>query len=143
MTPDRSPDLASPIARLNPDTLPDAGAVGYSQISVTEPGRLAFISGQVAWRPDGGATPADLAGQADLVLANARAALDAVGAAPRDIAMMRLYVTDISAAAQAEIMPKLMAFLDGAQPSLTGIGVAALAAPDLKLELEMTVRLPD
>ncbi len=28
-------------------------------------------------------------------------------------------------------------------PSLTGIGVAALALPDLQIELELTVRLPD
>lgn len=30
---------------------------------------------------------------------------------------------------------------DGARPSLTGIGVAALAGPDLQLKVEMIVRL--
>jgi enamine deaminase RidA (YjgF/YER057c/UK114 family) len=30
---------------------------------------------------------------------------------------------------------------DGAQPSITGVGVASLAAPDLKIEMELTVRL--
>ncbi len=39
-------------------------------------------------------------------------------------------------------MPHLLALFGGAQPSLTGIGVAALAGPDLQMEVEMVVRLP-
>lgn len=39
-------------------------------------------------------------------------------------------------------MPRLLAFFDGAQPSLTSVGVVALAAPGLQLEMEMVVRLP-
>ena len=37
----------------------------------------------------------------------------------------------------------LMAMITGAQPSLTGIGVAALADPDLQLQIGMTVRMPN
>lgn len=131
------------ITHLNPETLPDAGAVGYSQISVTEPGRLAFISGQVAWTREGGPTPGTLAEQAQLVTANARAALDAIGAGGRDIVMARAYLVDLTPDRQAQVMPALLDLFDGAQPSLTGVGVASLAAPDLQLELELTVRLPD
>ena len=131
------------ITRLNPETLPDAGAVGYSQISVTEPGRLAFISGQVAWTREGSATPGTLAEQAQLVTANARAALDAIGAGGRDIVMARAYLVDLTPDRQAQVMPALLDLFDGAQPSLTGVAVASLAAPDLQLELELTVRLPD
>ena len=40
-------------------------------------------------------------------------------------------------------MPHLLAMFEGARPSITGIGVAALAGPDLQLEMELTVRLPD
>ncbi len=131
------------ITHLNPETLPDASAVGYSQISVTEPGRLAFISGQVAWTREGGATPGTLAEQARLVTANARTALDAIGASGRDIVMARAYLIDLTPDRQAQVMPALLDLFDGAQPSLTGVGVASLAAPDLQLELELTVRLPD
>lgn len=46
-----------PLTRLNTTTLPDLGAAGYSQITTIEPGRLAFISGQVAWRREDGTTP--------------------------------------------------------------------------------------
>jgi enamine deaminase RidA (YjgF/YER057c/UK114 family) len=130
------------LTRLNPASLPDAGAVGYSQISIVEPGRLAFISGQVAWPREGGPTPATLSEQTRLVVQHAKAALQATSASPHDIAMVRVYMTDLRPETQAEVMPHLLELFDGAQPSLTGIGVAALAAPDLQIELEMVVRLP-
>lgn len=134
--------MTQSLTRLNPESLPDAGAVGYSQITTVEPGRLAFISGQVAWRPDGEPAPESLAEQADLVVNNARAALDAVGASSEDLVIVRVYVVDLTPERLEELMPYLLAFFDGAQPSLTGIGVAALAGPDLQLEIEMIARLP-
>ena len=134
---------AKTISRINPETLPDAGRVGYSQISVTEPGRLAFVSGQVAWRRKGDAVPADLETQTDVVVENLQAALAALQAAPSDIALMRIYLTELTSETQNTVMTRIGAFLQGCQPSLTGIGVSALASPDLKIEVEMIVRLPD
>lgn len=131
------------IVRLNPPTLPDASQLGYSQISIAEPGRMAFISGQVAVRPNGEPAPASLVEQTKIVVANAKAALDAVNATPRDILIARIYVVDLTPDRMEEAMPHLMAMFEGAQPCITGIGVAALAAPDLQLEVELTVRLPD
>lgn len=130
------------IVRLNPPSLPDASAVGYSQISIVEPSRMAYISGQVAWRRDGQPAPDDLDGQAQIVIANARAALAAVGAAPQDLVMVRVYVVNLSPERLEVLMPHLHALFAGTQPSLTGIGVAALASPELQLEIEMVVRLP-
>lgn len=134
--------MTQPLTRLNPKSLPDASAIGYSQITTVEPGRLAFISGQVAWRPDGEPAPDSLAEQAKLVVKNAKAALDAISAAPEDLVMVRVYMTDWTPERMEELMPHLLALFDGAQPSLTGIGVAALAGPDLQLEVEMIVRVP-
>lgn len=131
------------ILRLNPPTLPDAGAMGYSQISVVAPGRMAYISGQVAWRADGSPPPDDLVAQMRIVAANARAALEAVGATPAHIVIARCFMTDLTPERLETLMPALIEFFDGAQPCVTGVGVAALAAPDLQVELELTVRLPD
>ncbi len=135
--------MPPPITRLNPPALPDAGALGYSQISIAEPGRLAFISGQVAVRPSGEPAPDSLVAQMKIVSANARAALDAVGATPQDVVMARVYMVDLTPERLEEVMPPFLATFDGAQPSLTGVGVAALAGPGLQVEMEMTVRLPD
>lgn len=133
--------MTSPIVRMNPPALPDASAMGYSQISVVEPGRMAFVSGQVAWRPGGEAPPADLAGQMKIVASNARAALAALGATPHDIVIARCFVTDLTPQRLEALFPPLLELFDGAQPCITGVGVAALAAPDLQVELELTVRL--
>ncbi len=130
------------LIRVNPATLPDASAFGHSQITIAEPGRLAYISGQVAWQPGGGAVPSDLVEQAVLVLKNAKSALEAVGATPDDLVMMRVYVVDLTPERLQSVMPLLLAMLDGARPSLTGIGVAALAGPGLQLEIEMVARVP-
>jgi len=135
--------MTNTIARLNPSDLPNAGQVGYSQISIAEPGRLAFVSGQVAWTADGRAVPGSIAEQTRVVVANLDRALLAIGAGTADIVQMRIYVVDLDPDTQGQAMGPLLAFLDGARPSLTGIGVSALAGPDLKIEIEMVVRLPD
>ncbi|WP_340161379.1 RidA family protein [uncultured Hoeflea sp.] len=135
--------MTQSIARLNPASLPNAAELGYSQISIVEPGRMAYVSGQVAWQPGGKPVPTSLAEQAELVAANAKAALDALGATPDDIAIARIYLVDLTPERMEQSMPHLLAMFDGAQPSITGIGVAALAGPDLQLEMELTVRLPD
>lgn len=141
-TPQSETHMTPFITRLNPPSLPDAGAAGYSQISIVEPSRLAFISGQVAWRRSGEPVPDSLAGQAEIVVSNARAALHAVGASPKDLVMVRVYLADLTPRRLEELWPHIHALFDGAQPSLTGVGVAGLASPELQLEVEMIVRLP-
>ena len=134
--------MSTALARLNPETLPDAGKSGYSQISIADTSRLAFISGQVAWKREGGAVPGTLSEQTTIVINNLNAALSALNATPRHIAQMRIYMTDLETDRMESVMAQVIAFLDGAQPSLTGIGVAALAAPELEIEIEMTVQMP-
>ena len=134
--------MTQALVRLNPPSLPDASAIGYSQITTVEPGRLAFVSGQVAVRPDGEPVPADLAEQVKIVIGNARAALQAVGATTQDLVMVRIFVVDLTPDRLNTAMPLLLEFFGGAQPSLTGVGVAALADPALQLEMEMVARLP-
>lgn len=135
--------MKNAITRLNPASLPNAGNVGYSQISIVEPGRLAYISGQVAWRPNGEAVPDSLSEQMILVSANAKAALAAVGAAAQDIVIARIYVVNLTPERLEEVMPPFLATFGGSQPCVTGVGVQALAGPELQVEMELLVRLPD
>ena len=135
--------MTDSITRLNPSTLPDASKAGYSQISIVKPGRMAYVSGQVAWRPNGEAVPASLSGQMELVAANAKAALSALGATAHDIVMARIYVVNLTPERLEEVMPPFLATFDGAQPCVTGVGVQALAGPDLQVEMDLVVRLPD
>ena len=134
--------MPHPITRMNPPTLPDAAKMGYSQISIVEPGRMAYVSGQVAWSPNGEPVPSDLVAQARIAATNAKAALDALGATSEDIAILRCFMTDLTPETLELAFPPILEMLGGAMPSITGVGVAALAAPDLKIELELTVRVP-
>ena len=85
-------DAAVSVTRLHPSFLFDMSARGFAQISVAEPGRLAFLSGQVAGAPEGGHTPPDLASQAHIVAAQLKKALTELGASASDVVMVRLTI---------------------------------------------------
>lgn len=130
------------LTRTNPPSLYDSVALGYSQITTVEPGRLAFISGQVAWRPHGEPVPQDLAEQAKIVMDNARRALDAIGASSQDIVMARVFMIDVTPERQEVVLQYMRRLFDGVLPCVTGLGIVALGGPDLQLELELIVRAP-
>ncbi|KPB01039.1 RidA family protein [Ahrensia marina] len=135
--------MTAQMTRLNPPELPDASSIGYSQISIAEAGKMAFVSGQVATAENGLPTPKDFDGQAAQVMRKAANALAAIGAAPEDIAIARVYVVGLNDERLASTVNHFKAFCGDAAPSLTGIGVGALAGADLLIEMEMQVRLPD
>lgn len=138
-----APSATGPaVSRRNPSTLWVSTANGHSQISIAEAGRLAFLSGQIAVPPDGGATPSDLAGQARMVAGNLAAALDELGASPRDVVSLRVYVVDATKERFAEAWSPIKALLAGELPSVTAIGVQALYTSQLQLEVEMVARVP-
>jgi enamine deaminase RidA (YjgF/YER057c/UK114 family) len=116
-------------------------ARGFAQISVAEPGRLAFLSGQVAAAP-GDQTPADLTSQARIVATNIKKTLTELGAAASDIVMVRLYVVNATTDRFQQALAPLRETFSGGNPSITTIGVQALYAPDYQLEVEMVVRVP-
>ncbi len=101
-----------------------------------------LFSGQVGWSPHRPEPPASLAEQTQMVTANLQVCLDSVDAARDDIAMARVYVVDLTPERLNEAFPALLEFFGDAYPSLTGIGVQALAGPDLQIEIEMVVRVP-
>jgi enamine deaminase RidA (YjgF/YER057c/UK114 family) len=124
------------IEKLNPPTLPDAGPLGYSQVVIAPPGRMVFVSGQVAVSADGTPVPPGLADQVTIVLRNLRHALDAAAATPGNVVSLRIYVVDLKPELIADLMAPVAAMFGGQAPALTGIGVSALAAPEFKVEIE-------
>jgi enamine deaminase RidA (YjgF/YER057c/UK114 family) len=115
---------------------------GFSQISIAEPGRLAFLSGQIAATPGSEDAPKDIAGQAELATASLAAALRELQASAQDIVMMRVYVVDATTQAFQQVLTALRELLGDATPSMTTIGVQALYTPEIKVEIEMVVRIP-
>lgn len=130
------------VSRRNPPTMWDMASLGYSHISVAEPGRLAYLSGQIAAAPGNEQVPGDLAGQAKLATASLAAALKELEASAQDIVMMRVYVVNATSAAFGQALTPLRELFGDAMPSITTIGVQALYKPEIKVEIEMVVRVP-
>ena len=130
------------VSRRNPKTMWDMASMGWSHISVAEPGRLAFLSGQIAAAPGIEEVPEDITGQAKIAIASLAAALNELDATAQDIAMLRVYVVDATSEAFGQAIAPLRELVGDAMPSVTTIGVQALYKPEIKVEIEMVVRLP-
>jgi enamine deaminase RidA (YjgF/YER057c/UK114 family) len=127
------------ITLINPTELPQIDL--YRQVSVATGSKLVFVAGQVAVDSAGATVGAgDLAAQVEQVYLNLSVALAAAGATFDDVAKLTAYLVDWTP-------DKMPAFLEGAGrafaqlgaqpfPPFTGIGVPALAAPDLLVEIE-------
>jgi enamine deaminase RidA (YjgF/YER057c/UK114 family) len=103
------------------------------QIEVAGPERLLFVSGQVGLRPDG-AISSDPAEQLEVALENVRLNLSAAGMQIGDLVKLTFYfVGEIDPVQRRAITA---AWLDGHQPCMTTLFVAALASPVYKVEVD-------
>ncbi|MFE2940481.1 RidA family protein [Streptomyces sp. NPDC059255] len=132
------------ITLMNPDGLPKIDL--YRQVSVATGSRLVSVAGQVAWDADGATVGAgDLTAQVEQCYLNVGTALAGAGASFDDVTKLTVYLVDWT----PDKMPLVEAGVARAAaklgvtpvPPLTGIGVAALAAPDLLVEVEATAVL--
>lgn len=133
-----------PINLVNPDGVP-ANEL-YHHVAVASGSKLIFIAGQVASGADGAVVGAgDLAAQVERCYLNVASALAGVGATFEHVAKLTVYLVDWTP-------DKMEQFVEGRgramtalgvdhAPPLTGIGVAALAEPDLLVEIEATAVL--
>lgn len=80
---------------INPKSLFDSRPYGFSQIVIANPGKMVFISGQVAWDENlnivGGQ---DLAKQTQKALDNINAAIKAAGGTLENIVALRIYIVN-------------------------------------------------
>ena len=114
-------------------------AFGFSQaVDVTEVQRVLLCSGQTAMGADG-SPPAttDMGDQVRKAFENLGAVLQTAGLAASDVVRINYYTTDVD-----ELLPVLgplaSEFFAGNLPSSTLLGVARLALPQLKIEIEAT-----
>ncbi len=84
--------MNTPHRLLNPEGL--SPAVGFSHVVLPAPGRLVFLGGQAAQRPDGSIAGETLVEQFEVALDNLVKALAAAGAKPEHLVWMQLFVTD-------------------------------------------------
>lgn len=134
-----------PIELLNPEGIPQPDV--YRQVAIATGSRTVYLAGQVARTADGEPVgPGDLAAQVEQAYLNVATALAGAGGSFADVAKLTIYVVDWSPekmAALGEGVTRAAARLgiDPVRP-ITLLGVAALAEPDLLVEVEATAVLP-
>lgn len=130
---------------VNPPGLPEVPL--YRQVSVATGSRLVSIAGQVALDHTGQLVGRDdLAAQAEQAYLNVHTALAAVGGTFDDLVKLTVYLVDWTPEKMGpfvEGVEQAAARLGVAAPlaPLTGIGVSALADPDLLVEVDATAVL--
>ena len=124
---------------INPRELHDTSQI-YSQAIVTTGTKLVYCAGQVGVDRDGNVVGgADVVAQCRQALKNLAVVLAESGARPADVARLHIYVVDHKPEYLQPVMAEITAFFAGvAQPAGSWIGVAALARPDLLIEIEAT-----
>ncbi len=117
----------------------------YSHAALSEPGRHLFISGQVGIGSDGELVGDDVGTQFKLAFANLVAILHSVGAKASDVVDMKTFLVGEESltpwrAARQEVFAEH--YPGGQFPPHTLLIVSALAAPELKVEVSATARVP-
>ena len=128
---------------IQPDDTFESKRFGFTQVVTSPPGKLVFVSGQVALDRDLKLVgEGDVAAQAERALENLGNSLRAAGASPADITMLRTYIVDYQVEYGAKLAPHFERFFQGRPPASTRVGVQALAAPGLLIEIEAVAVLP-
>lgn len=129
---------------INPATLFDSIQFGFSQIVVSPPGKMVFISGQVAWDKNRNIVgKGNLAQQTEQSLINLKTATEAAGGTLADIVMLRIYIVNFQQTEGAIISQTLKNYFGTENaPASTWINVQGLASEDFLIEIEAQAIIP-
>ncbi len=113
-------------------------ATSFSQVVTASGGKTIYVSGQVAWDVEGGVVGVgDFAAQAKKAYENLALALASAGATPADVAKTNVYIVSYEPSMRGALNVARSAVFEGTPaPASTLIGVQALAAPELMIEVE-------
>lgn len=123
---------------LNPQSLFDSRQYGFSQIVISNPGKMVFISGQVAWDEDLNIVGEnDLALQTQKSLQNLETTIKAAGGTLENIVMLRIYKVNYQKEDGAIISQTLKdTFGTENPPASTWLSVNGLANEGFMIEIE-------
>jgi enamine deaminase RidA (YjgF/YER057c/UK114 family) len=132
---------ANELTIVNPPNLYDPSPNGYSTAVIVPGGaKLAYISGQGGQDGKGALSP-DFADQVEQAYANLRAALDALGAKPDQVAKLTVFVVDHDMSKLEVLTRNVKEMFGDALPAQTLIPVPKLAIDPMLFEVEAVVIL--
>ena len=115
----------------------------YTQVTVSQGGSIAFISGQVAVDSQGKVIgTGDIQAQAVQVFENLKLALGGVGATFEDVIKFTIYIVGLTQEKRKAVMEVRSRYISNKNPpAATMIGVDKLVEPELLLEIEAVVAI--
>ena len=123
---------------VNPEKLFDSTQYGFSQIAISNPGKLIFISGQVAWDENLNIVGKNnLKVQTQKAIDNLRFAIESVGGTMENIMMLRIYKVDYKHG-DGPIINSILKENFGTKnpPASTWVSVKGLANEGFMIEIE-------
>lgn len=97
-------------------------------------GNLVFASGQVGWVPETHEAPAGIKAQTAQALENLNSVLRAASSSLTNVLKVNIYMTNIGDFASMNEVYR--SYFPDHLPARTTVGVAALAGPDLLIEID-------
>lgn len=135
------------LTHINPDSLSDSLAVGYSQVIVAQPGKMVFIAGQVGWDASGTMVSIDsFAKQAAQALENVKIALREAGSSGADLVQLKYFVVGLTRDRVGELSAAIKAsdlFNYDHPPTGAVVGVEKLAREEFLIEIEAVAVMAD
>ena len=130
--------ITVPKQYINPDKLFPSLQYGFSQITVSEPGKVVFLSGQVGWNErQQFPGSSDFQSQIMQTFRNIETAMNAAGGEMTDIVSLRIYIVGENFNNNHYISSALKQFFpENSAPSSTWIRVLGLARKELLIEVE-------
>lgn len=134
-----------PRRTIQPPQLFDSRPWGFSQVSVSPPGAIVHVAGQVAWDAEGRVSVVGREAQLRQVLAQVILAVEAAGGSADDIQMLRLYMPGFEPGTEADLVGRVLVETFGSAnpPSSTWLGVQALAQPEYLVEVDAVAVVPN
>ncbi len=123
---------------INPKELFPSVQYGFSQIVVCNPGKMVFLSGQVAWDENMNIVGAnDLRIQTQKAIDNVKIAIESAGGTLANVVMLRIYKVDYKSG-DGDIISEILKqnFGATAPPASTWINVKGLANEGFMIEIE-------
>ena len=123
---------------VNPENLFDSTQYGFSQIVISNPGKLIFISGQVAWDENLNIVGENnLKAQTQKAIENLKIAIESVGGTMENIMMLRIYKVNYQNG-DGPIINSILKENFGTKnpPASTWVSVNGLANEGFMIEIE-------
>jgi enamine deaminase RidA (YjgF/YER057c/UK114 family) len=130
--------MAQALQRINPPGL--STPTTYSHI--VRAGKTLYIAGQVGADASGKVAGPGMVAQLEQVLKNLQTALKSQGADFSHVTKITIYTTDVDAFRAPDAAAVRAKYFGAHLPASTLVGIARLASPDFKVEIEATAVLP-